>query len=232
MKTKISLFLTALSLCLLTMVSVVQAEKMEYKDSSYNFKNIKNVMLYDMDFDRAAINSSIVENSLNDIYQRRAVKENLPVIDSETVMRKMSLDLGQDMDLLMDANYEEFMSTFEEHLPDYVDAYITADVLEYTTKEVYHPEYTSWETRTEHHTIKDKDGKTITISEQVLVPVHHPAYYETVFYEDVEFHVYDSKTGKEIYSRKDWRDRSDNDGSSMFERICNSFFKDFRKLIK
>lgn len=208
------------------------ADKFEFKDESYNFRNIKNIVVYDLDFSQANLDNSILEKSLNASYQKRAAQEKLPVISSESVMRKMSLALGQDLDLLAKDNWEAFNKIYDENLPSYVDAYVNASVLQYETRSVYHPEYTTWETRREKSYVRDSQGNRIEIEDEVLVPVTHPAYYSSVIMEKVEFHVHDARTGREVYSLQEWRDREDDNGVDMFGRICGSFFKSFAKLIK
>lgn len=208
------------------------ADKIEFKDESYNFRNIKNIVVYDLDFSQANLDNSIMEKSLNASYQKKAVQEKLPVITSESVMRKMSLALGQDLDLLAKDNWESFNKIYDENLPSYVDAYVNASVLQYETRSVYHPEYTTWETRREKSYVRDSQGNRIEIEDEVLVPVTHPAYYSSIILEKVEFHVHDARTGREVYSLQEWRDREDDNGVDMFGRICGSFFKSFAKLIK
>lgn len=208
------------------------ADKIEFKDESYNFRNIKNIVVYDLDFSQANLDNSIMEKSLNASYQKKAVQEKLPVISSESVMRKMSLALGQDLDLLAKDNWEAFNKIYDENLPSYVDAYVNASVLQYETRSVYHPEYTTWETRREKSYVRDSQGNRIEIEDEVLVPVTHPGYYSSVILEKIEFHVHDARTGREVYSLQEWRDREDDNGVDMFGRICGSFFKSFAKLIK
>ncbi|MGM9539093.1 hypothetical protein [Anaerovibrio sp.] len=223
--------LTLLALMML-FCQTAAAEKIEFKDDSYNFHNIKNIAVYDLDFSKADTGSSILEKSLNAMYFKKAAQEKLSVMNFESISRKMSLALGQDMDILAEKDWDAFNKLYDEHLPDYVDAYVTADVLQYETQSIYHPEYTTWETKTQKSYVKDSKGNRIEVEDEVLVPVTHPAYYSSVIYEKVEFHVYDARTGREVYSRQEWRDRDDDDGIDMFGRICSAFFKDLRKLTK
>lgn len=208
------------------------AEKIEFKDESYNFHNIKNIAVYDLDFSQAPIGNDIMEKSLNASYHKRATQEKLPVVNSESIIRKMSLALGQDLDILAKNDWEAFNKVYDENLPNYIDAYVNASVLQYETKSIYHPEYTTWETRKEKSYVHDSKGNRIEVEDEVLVPVTHPAYYSSIILEKVEFHVHDAKTGREVYSFQEWRDREDDDGVNMFGRICSSFFKSFGNLIK
>ena len=229
-KTFTQLF-TLLTLMLLFCQTAL-AEKIEFKDESYNFRNIRSIAVYDLDFSNANIDNNVMEKSLNAMYFKKASQEKLDVLRYDVISRKMSLALGQDMDLLAENDWDTFNKLYDEHLPEYVDAYVTADVLQYETQSIYHPEYTTWETKKERSYVKDSKGNRIEIEDEVLVPVTHPAYYSSVIYEKVEFHVYDARTGREVYSRQEWRDRDDDNGVDMFGRICAAFFKDLRKLTK
>lgn len=146
-------------------------------------------------------------------------------------MRKMSLGLGQDLDTLSVKNPEAADKLYDEHLGEYVDAYVTAIVKTYQDQTVHHPGYTSMERRTRHIKITD-NGKVRDIAFDYEEPVYHPDYYTTDFYTAVEFHVYDAKTNKEIFSRLDSRCREDNQGKDMYGRICGNFFGDLSKYIK
>lgn len=221
-----------LVLCVLMMAQTVFAEKIDYKDPNFNFKTIKNIAVYDMSFEAVDLNNDILERSLNTTYVNTASKEKLPVMSYSTLLRKMSLTIGTDMDLLAENNYEEFNRIYKMHLSKVVDAWVEADVIEYKSDSIYHPPYTTWERRTESTHVYDNWGNRVRVDEEILVPVEHPGYYETVFYETVEFHVFDAKTGREVFSRQEIRSRSDDDGRGMFGRICSSFFKDLRKMIK
>ena len=62
---------------LMAMMQVVSAEKVEYKDKNYNFKAIKNVLLYDMDFSDTNI-EGVRKRSLGGLYEEKAMQENKP----------------------------------------------------------------------------------------------------------------------------------------------------------
>lgn len=218
-------------LLLMAMMQAVSAEKVEYKDKNYNFKAIKNVLLYDMDFSDTNI-EGVRERSLSGMYEEKAMQEKIPVITPEAVIRKMSLAQGQDLEILAQKDSEAFNDIFDKNLKDYADVYIDAKVLQYETKSIYHPEYTTWETKTVNKNVRDSKGNWVKVEDEIVVPVVHPAYYSSVVYEKIEFHVHDAVTGEEIYSRQEWRDRDNDDGVNMFGRICSAFFKDFHKMIK
>ena len=209
------------------------AEKTDFKDSSYNFKQVKSVAVYDMDFSKIDMEEDSVQaKSMQAVYQDKLHTAKLPIVDEEMLLRKISLLSGQDMDLLYQSNPEEYEQVYWEKLPEVADVYITSEVKEYKSSIIFHPAYTSWERRTKYITVKDSDGNSRRVEIEYDEPVYHPESYSTQFYVTVEFRAYDTKTGKEIFSRVDARDREDYEGKDMYARICANFAKDFAKLMK
>ncbi len=219
-------------LCLMMYCTAAMAEKTDYKDRTYNFKNIKSIVLCDMDFSQVDIGNSIMEKNLQSVYEQKSSDSKLNILTDEQILRKISLGTGQDMDLLAARDEEAYNNMYWDHLSDYVDAYVMAEVVKYNSRSVYHAAYTTWEKRTEHVRVKDSEGYWQTVEVTHEEPVHHPAYYTTEFDVVVDFHVYDSKTNKEIFCRRDSRSREDDEGKDMYARICGNFFSDFGKLTR
>lgn len=224
--------LLAMVLCLMMYCTAALAEKTDYKDRTYNFKNIRSLVLYDMDFSKVNIDNSIMEKNLQSTYESKAADSKLNILDEEQVLRKISLGTGQDMDLLAEKDNGAYEKMYWQHMPDYADAYVMGEVLTYEPRYVHHDAYTTWETRTEHVRMKDSEGYWQTVEVSHEEPVYHPDYYTVEFDVVVEFHVYDSKTNKEIFSRRDVRSRDDDEGKDMYARICGNFFSDFGKLTR
>lgn len=209
------------------------AEKTDFKDSSYNFKKVKSIAVYNMDFSQINMEEDSVQaKSLQAVYQDKLQLSKLTIIDEDALLRKISLIVGQDMDILYKENPEEFEKVYQEKLPEAADVYIVSQVKKYEAGRIFHPAYTSWERRTKYITVKDSDGNSRRVEIEYEEPVYHPEYYSTQFYVTVEFRAYDTKTGKEIFSRVDARDREDYEGKDMYARICANFAKDFAKLMK
>lgn len=225
--------LALLALMMVILPTSAWAEKTDFKDSSYNFKQVKSVAIYDMDFSQIDMEEDSVQaKSMQAVYQDKLHSAKLPIVDEESVCRKISLLSGQDMDTLYEKNYEEFEKIYQDRLPEVADVYITSQIKTYKSARIFHPAYTSWERRTKYITVKDSDGKSRRVEIEYEEPVYHPEYYSTQFYVTVEFRAYDTKTGKEIFSRVDARDREDYEGKDMYARICANFAKDFAKLMK
>ena len=95
------------------------------------------------------------------------------------------------------------------------------------------PEHTVWEEKTMYRTRRDRDGNKYEEKYYITVPVTYPPRRVDTSTLVVNFEVYDAKTGKMVFGRKDNRTREDADAQlSMFGRMCNSFFSDFNKKLK
>lgn len=230
--TKVFREIIGVVLCMMLLSGVAGAEMTDYKNPKYNFKNIKSVLLFDMDMDQVNIENDIVAKNIQVNYELKAGKYKLPLVELDKVLQKMSLASGKDMNLLMAGNQEEFDKTFGEHVGDYVDAYVRAKIVRYESERTYHPAYTSDEIRTRFVTDEDRDGNKRQRPVEYVETVYHGDYYSTEFYVTIEFRAYDAKTHEEIFSRLDNRCYYSETGASASEDSCKDFFKDFAKLIR
>ena len=66
------------------------AEKTDFKDSSYNFKKVKSVAVYEMDFSKIDMEEDSVQaKSMQAVYQDKLHTAKLPIVDEEMLLRKM-----------------------------------------------------------------------------------------------------------------------------------------------
>ncbi len=219
-------------LCMLLLTGVAGAEKTDYRNPNYNFKGIKSVLLFDMNLEQVNIENDIIAKNLQENYELMAQKYKLSLVPMDTVLRKMSLALGKDLDLLYDSNPEESKEVFGQHVGEYVDAYVTAKILKYESETTYHPAYTSDEIKTKFVTDVDRDGNKHQRPIEYVETVYHSDYYSTEFYVTTEFRAYDAKTHEEIFSRLDERHYYSKIGTGASEDSCKEFFKDFAKLVR
>lgn len=193
----------------------VSAEKRDWKDSQYNFRGVRRVVLLDlsseMDLRR---NGDIFVQKLKSTYYDNARKMKCEVI-SEDQARQMtgssnSRDFYQVADLVIQCNIKDWSS----------DSYVV-------------PERTTWEQQKMKRNVRDRYGNWVEETYYVTVPVTHPPYRVDVSKVSVAFEAFDTRTGKMVFGRDDVRDREDkNAHEGMYGRICNSFFQDFGKIIK
>ena len=193
----------------------VSAEKRDYKDNYYNFRNIRRVVLLDVssdiDFRREG---DIFIRNLRNTYYDNARKLKVEII-TESQARQMT---GS-------SNPRDFAQI--------ADLYIQCDIKDWSDNFYIVPERTVWENKKMYRTVRNRDGNRYEEEYYVTVPVTYPPYRVDVSKIAVEFKVYDALTGQMVFGREDVRDREDRRAQDgMYGRICNSFFQDFRKLIK
>ena len=193
----------------------VSAEKRDYKDNYYNFRNIRRVVLLnvssDIDFRREG---DIFIRNLRNTYYDNARKLKVEII-TESQARQMT---GS-------SNPRDFAQI--------ADLYIQCDIKDWSDNFYIVPERTVWENKKMYRTVRNRDGNRYEEEYYVTVPVTYPPYRVDVSKIAVEFKVYDARTGQMVFGREDVRDREDRRAQDgMYGRICNSFFQDFKKLIK
>ena len=193
----------------------VSAEKRDYKDNYYNFRNIRRVVLLDVssdiDFRREG---DIFIRNLRNTYYDNARKLKVEII-TESQARQMT---GS-------SNPRDFAQI--------ADLYIQCDIKDWSDNFYIVPERTVWENKKMYRTVRNRDGNRYEEEYYVTVPVTYPPYRVDVSKIAVEFKVYDARTGQMVFGREDVRDREDRRAQDgMYGRICNSFFQDFKKLIK
>ncbi len=202
-----------LSLCLLMMLSLTAyAEKVDWKDNTYDFSRVQRALIYDVVFtDTSEISSDLTLQVLQDEYQKNAARPKYQVVREDLAAR---------------LSPEDPVAA--------ADVYVKAELMKWHDDSYVKPGYTSWEQKEIKRTIRDSDGFARTESYYITVPVEHPpvrVYTSTV---RVKFDVYDSKTGNRILARDESRVRDDSyqGQKGIFGRICKSFFDDFGKKIK
>lgn len=191
----------------------VSAEKLDWKDSSYNFRGVRRVVLMDLssEMDLRRMGNIFVQK-MRSTYYNSGQKLKCSILTEEEAVR-------------MAGNSRDFYSV--------ADLYIQCNIKEWSSDFYIVPERTTWESKKMYRNVRDRYGNWIEESYYVTVPVTHPPYRVDVSKIAVSFEVYDTRTGKMVFGREDVREREDKDAQDgMYGRICNSFFQDLGKLIK
>ena len=187
----------------------VSAEKSDWKDSSYNFRGIRRVVLMNVSA-RANGGGNLFYQKLQSTYVDNARKRLKCEVLTEDQARRISGDIASVADLYIECNIKDWSD----------DYYIV-------------PERTVWEKKKMHRKVRDRYGYWEDEEYETTVPVTYPPYRVDVSKIAVSFEVYDARTGRMVFGREDVRDRNDaNAQDGMYGRICNSFFQDFAKVIK
>ncbi len=187
----------------------VSAEKSDWKDSAYNFRGIRRVVLMDVS-SNVGRGSNLFYQKLQSTYVDNARKRLKCEVFTEEQARRVSGNPADVGDLYIECRIKDWSD----------DYYIV-------------PERTVWEKKKMHRRVRDRYGYLEDEEYETTVPVTYPPYRVDVSKIAVSFEVYDARTGRMVFGREDVRDRKDADAQDgMYGRICNSFFEDFAKVIR
>ena len=211
----------------------VSASPVDSVDPSYDFHQIKNVMIYDIDLTDSAHTDSEAASLQQNFHMQAAKLLEIPSIDKERLNRKISLAIGRDLDVIEKSDVEEYTSLVKDNLKAVADIYVHSELVSYTIGTYTIPAHTDWKTVTEYDTYRDSNGITHTISHQRTVPIFVPEQSGPYTNVKLRFSAYDAKTGKVIFTREELRQEQDsNDRLDTYNKIVRSYFRDLKKKIK
>ena len=209
MKRRNIIFIVLSTLCLFSICTTVYAKKENWIDKNYKFAEIHSVRINDVEY-------------LGNLHLESELCEQIQVIGKKFENKIKRL-------------------IFDETSENVADVKIVTTIVNWDNISKYIPEkiyYEGWERKR----VRDKEGtwKTVTGGHKTSnfpfpggIPKRKPAHYEYTSMIEVNFEIYDVKTGNLIMKRNDKRDRHGKDEQiNMFERMCKSFFKDFAKKLK
>jgi len=201
MKKLTTLLLTGL--LVLAVPLMAGAEKEKYKSDDYNFSKIKNVTITDVSMGTSNIANLRTESpaSLQDT-----------VLNVTTdALRDRHLNVGSTRALNPQVKINIIINSLGSYL-EHKAAYDTTETVD--KKEVG----------------KDEHGNDIVVTVPTQETVHHPAEDISHAVANIRFVVTDVRSGKQVYTVTDSRERSgDNEPSGMLHRICKDFAKDITR---
>lgn len=228
------LFGVLLLMTLLSLPLTTSATKDDRYDRNYNFRAIRNILLFDatvtlgMDYGGQA-----GLNSLQDTFRQSARQLRCNVITEAQARQMLSWQLGTDLNALNLSNPMQARLIISQNAARICDAWIIGNVDSIANNSYIKPEYTSWETRKEKRTVYDAWGRRHEETYEVQVPVTHPPQRVDESAIQMTIQVFDSRSGAQIFTRRDVRDREDYQAQGgMYGRICHSFFEDFNKKLR
>lgn len=222
---------------LLTMIILPQsvfAEKTDWFERSYNFHNIKSVILFDTTFNNGMdYGGSIIQRNLQDVYSQNSRKLKSNVITEAQARRTIGYQLGMDLDSLAYSNPMQARQIIMQNAYRIADAWVTANVDNWANSSYVIPARTVWESKRESRTYYDAWGNRREETYYVQVPVTYPPRRVDVSSIQMTLQMFEARNGSLIFARKDVRDREDYQAQKgMFGRITNSFFEDVGKKIR
>jgi hypothetical protein len=201
MKKWTTVLLTALMVLALPLVA--GAEKEKFKSDDYNFSRVKNVTISSI--------SMGTSNYANLRTESPSTMENMVNDTLRDALESRHLNVGSTRALNPDLKINVVINSLGSYI-EHKAAYDTEETVD--KKEVG----------------KDENGNDIVVTVPTKETVHHPAEDITHAVAVLRLTATDVRTGKEVYSVTDNRERSsESDPSGMLHRICKDFAKDISK---
>ena len=224
-----------LLLAIMSVSQNVSAEKTDWFDRNFYFRNIRTVIVFDVTASRGAdYGGSIDMRNMQDTFVQNA-RKNLKcnVITEAEARRSLAYQLGMDLEGMAYSNPQRARRIIEENAYRIADAGVFANVDTWENNSYIRPARTVWEQKRETYRYYDRHGNRHEETRYIQVPVTYPPERVDVSTVQVSLQVYESRNNQMIFARKDVRDREDFQAQKgMFGRICNSFFEDFGKKIR
>ena len=222
-------------LAVMTLPQNVSAEKTDWFDRNFYFRNIRTVIVFDVTADRRAeYGGSIALRNMQDTFVQNAQKNlRCQILSEAQARRALSYELGMDLESLAYSNPERARKIVEDNAYRIADAGIFANVDVWENNYYIQPARTVWESKRETYTYYDHHGRRHEETRYIQVPVTYPPQRVDVSSIQVSLQVFEARNHNLIFARKDVRDREDYSAQKgMFGRICNSFFEDFNKKLR
>ena len=226
------------ALLLLAVLALSQtgfAEKTDYADRNYYFRNIRTVIVLDATVSPGVdVGGNIAILNVQEKFREDAYKR-LPcnVITESQARQMLGGQLRMNLEALAISNPAQARQIVQQNAYQIADAWVYANVDAWGNTTYVEPERTVWETRRETRRYYDQWGRRHEESYNIQVPVTYPPRRVDVSTVQVSMQVYDARTGAMVFARKDVRDREDYSAQSgMFGRISNSFYEDLAKKIR
>ncbi len=224
-----------LLLAMMSLPQSVSAEKTDWFDRNFNFRNIRTIIVFEVTSNpNMGYGDPITRRNLQDNFVQNAQKNlRCNVMTEAEARRALSYQLNMDLDSLNYSNPTQARYVIMQNAYRIADAWVTANVDAWDDRSYVKPGYTVWEQRRETRVYRDRHGNRREETYYIQVPVTYPPQRVDISTIQMTMQVYESRRGEMIFARKDVRDREDYQAQKgMFGRIGNSFFEDFGKKIR
>lgn len=224
-----------LLLAIMSLPQIVSAEKTDWFDRHFNFRNIRTVIVFDLTTNNANnYGGSIALRNMQDTFIQNAQKNlRCNVITEAQARRSLAYQLGMDLESLAYSNPVQARKVIIDNAYRIADAGVFGNVDAWENNYYIEPAHTVWESKRESYTYYDHYGRRHEEVRYIQVPVTYPPRRVDVSTIQMTLQVYEARRGEMIFARKDVRDREDYQAQKgMFGRICNSFFEDLNKKIR
>ena len=223
-----------LLLVMLTLPQNVSAEKTDWFDRNFNFRNIKSIIVFEVTASPGVnYGGEIVYRNMQDTLYQNAKKLKCDVITESQAYRTLGYQLGMNLESLAYSNPLQARQIVMQNAYRIADAWTLCNVDNLANTYYIEPERTVWEQRKETRTYYDRYGRRHEETYYIQVPVTYPPRRVDISTLEMTLQVYEARNGAMIFARRDVRDRQDYQAQKgMYGRITNSFFEDVGKKIR
>ena len=162
-------FSVILLLAIMNLPQVVSAEKTDWFDQNFYFRNIRTVIVFDVTTNqRYDYGGTIALRNMQDTFVQNAQKHLKCNVLTEAQARQMlSYQLGMDLDSLAYSNSLQARQYVMQNAYRIADAWIIGNVDTWDNNSYVVPERTVWEQRQERRTYYDRWGKRVYYKENI-----------------------------------------------------------------
>ena len=215
------IFTVSFLVMLTALPQIVSAEKTDWTDKNYNFRRVRTVVIFDLDTDAVPGNvSNAIMRKVDGDYSSNSNKLKCEVLTENQARRLLNMPNAS-------------RNALKNNLNQIADLWIESKIVKWRSSYHIVPARTVWESQKRTRRVRDRWGYWVEETYYENVPVTYPPYRVDTSDIITDFEVYDTRSGRVVFSREDDRSRDDeNAQKDMFGRMCNSFFSDFGKKIK
>ena len=221
----------AILLLAIVLPQVVSAEKTDWYDRNFYFRNLRTLIVLDMTVTPGIDpGGSIALRNMQETFLSDSRKLRCNVISEAQARQQLSYQLGMNLNAMP---YEQARHVIIDNAYRIADGWILGNIDNLANTYYIEPARTVWEQKRETRTYYDAWGNRREEDYYVQVPVTYPPRRVDVTSIQVTMQVYESRGGAMVFARKDVRDREDFQAQKgMFGRISNSFFEDVAKRMR
>ena len=228
------IFGVILLLAMLALPQNVSAEKTDWFDRNFNFRNIKSIIVFDVTTSPGVnYGGPVVFRNMQDTLYQNSRKLKCNVITEAQAYRTLGYQLGMNLESLAYSNPMQARQIVMQNAYRIADAWILSNVDRLANDYYIEPERTVWEQRKETRHYYDRYGNRREETYYIQVPVTYPPRRVDISTLEMTMQMYEARRGDMIFARKDVRDRQDYQAQAgMYGRMTNSFFEDVGKKIR
>ena len=216
---------------LLVLPQSVSAEKTDWFDRGFVFRNIRTVIVFDMTVSPGIDYGGPVSlRNMQATFIQNSGKLKCNIITEAQARQMLGYQIGMNLDVMP---YEQARQIIIQNASRIADAWVLGNVDSLDNTYYIEPARTVWEQKRETRVYYDAWGTRREESYYIQVPVTYPPRRVDVTSIQMTMQMFEARGGAMIFARKDVRDRDDFQAQTgMFGRITNSFFEDVGKRIR